>query len=167
MDDQRTNREGGSLRFRRLRIALSAFCGLTAVLLLVLFVWSYWWLGAIVIPLSRNRVVALYAIKGTVGAGTSIAQRRRPLTFDALSADRAIEVWRDVNVTPPSPWFGGIIKIKETDLISVYLPTWIVIGVVVAMSVAPWTRWQFTLRTLLIATTLIAVLFGLMVRTEK
>ena len=86
MDDQGTDRAGSSLRFRRLRIAFSAFCGLIALLFLVLFVWSYWWLGALVIPLSGNRVVALYAIKGTVGAGTSTAQRRRPLTFDALSA---------------------------------------------------------------------------------
>ena len=31
------------------------------------------------------------------------------------------------------------------------------------LAVAPWLRWRFTLRTLLIATTLVAVVLGLIV----
>jgi hypothetical protein len=42
-------------------------------------------------------------------------------------------------------------------------PFWLLIGTALALTVAPWRRWRFSLRTLLIATTIIAVLSGLMV----
>jgi hypothetical protein len=41
MDDQGTNRAGGGVRFRKLRIAFSAVCGIVCLLLIVLWVRSY------------------------------------------------------------------------------------------------------------------------------
>src|SRR5262245_20924320 len=43
MDDQRTDREGGGVRFRKLRIAWSVMWGVVAVLVCVLWVLSYSW----------------------------------------------------------------------------------------------------------------------------
>jgi hypothetical protein len=41
------------------------------------------------------------------------------------------------------------------------LPHWFVVGIVATLTSIPWLRWQFSLRTLLIATTLVAALLGL------
>jgi hypothetical protein len=43
------------------------------------------------------------------------------------------------------------------------LPYWFVIAMSAALATVPWLRWRFTLRTLLIATTLVAVMLGLIV----
>jgi hypothetical protein len=43
------------------------------------------------------------------------------------------------------------------------MPYWLFIGLVVAATVAPWLPQRFTLRTLLIATTLVALVLGLIV----
>jgi ABC-type glycerol-3-phosphate transport system permease component len=45
----------------------------------------------------------------------------------------------------------------------VIVPDCILIVLVAAMGALPWIRWRFTLRTLLIATTLVAVVLGLSV----
>jgi hypothetical protein len=44
-----------------------------------------------------------------------------------------------------------------------YLPYWFLVGASVAMATASWLTWRFSLRTLLIATTLVTVLLGLVV----
>src|SRR5438045_559825 len=43
MDDQRADREGGGMRFRKLRIAWSVMCGIICVLLIALWMRSYRW----------------------------------------------------------------------------------------------------------------------------
>jgi hypothetical protein len=45
----------------------------------------------------------------------------------------------------------------------VALPHWMLVVTFTAFGVAPWIRWQFSLRTMLIATTLVAVGLGLIV----
>jgi hypothetical protein len=106
----------GRMRFRKLRIALVGWVRhpLRDADRVVGVELS--WVGAIIIPLSGNRAVAFYVIKGTIGAGTFITERSWPLTFDAYPADLAIEAWRGINVTPPSPWFGGFIKNEDAGL---------------------------------------------------
>jgi hypothetical protein len=42
----------------------------------------------------------------------------------------------------------------------IYIPYWIPILLTITLAIIPWLRWKFSLRTLLIATTLIAVLLG-------
>jgi hypothetical protein len=43
------------------------------------------------------------------------------------------------------------------------IPIWFLITLSAALAVAPWMRWRFNLRTLLIATTLIAFVLGAVV----
>jgi hypothetical protein len=43
----------------------------------------------------------------------------------------------------------------------VIVPFWLLVLPLITLAVAPWLRWRFTLRTLLIATTLVAVVLGL------
>ena len=58
--------------------------------------------------------------------------------------------------------FGfGIHKARGTD--TIMMPYWFLVLLSAVFAAAPWIRHQFSLRTLLIATTLIAVLLGLIV----
>jgi hypothetical protein len=45
----------------------------------------------------------------------------------------------------------------------IFIPDWLVLAIFIALGTAPWIPWskRFTLRTLLIATTLVAVVLGL------
>jgi len=53
---------------------------------------------------------------------------------------------------------------REPDNTELILPHWFLVFMFAAIAVAPWIRWsnRFSLRTLLIATTLIAVALGIM-----
>jgi hypothetical protein len=54
-------------------------------------------------------------------------------------------------------WFGVLIWIFTS------VPFWLATILVLSLAPLPWMRWCFTLRTLLIATTLVAVVLGLAV----
>lgn len=80
------------------------------------------------------------------------------------------ETWDNFRQNPPHdvPDFSGIwgrfFYINEQGP-AVTGPDWFLIGVAIALSAAPWLRWsnRFSLRTLLITTTLVAVVLGLIV----
>jgi hypothetical protein len=44
---------------------------------------------------------------------------------------------------------------------AVFLPVWFAVVLTAAFAAAPWLRWRYSLRSLLLATTLIAVVLGL------
>ena len=46
---------------------------------------------------------------------------------------------------------------------SACLPLWPIVALTATLAPAPWPRWRFSLRTLLIATTLVAVVLGVIV----
>ena len=51
----------------------------------------------------------------------------------------------------------------ELEAVVAGVPHWFVGIGMIGVAAAPWFRWRFTLRTLLIATTLVAVALGLIV----
>jgi len=59
------------------------------------------------------------------------------------------------------PWFLSYYKDKtDTGLL---IRFWLVLLALLVCGALPWLHWRFALRTLLIATTLVAVLLGLIV----
>ena len=46
---------------------------------------------------------------------------------------------------------------------SAYIPYWPIVVAIGSLAAGPWLRWRFTLRTLLITTTLVAVVLGMIV----
>jgi hypothetical protein len=143
------------MRFRKLRIAWSVACSVVAVLLVVLWVRSYSFNDLL------HRVDAsgwMLGIESDVGTSA--------LIYGPLS-------------TPPTPgmgpkgWFlqttkagaSGIrfgLKIRN-GLVYLAAPYYVLALAIALVAVVPWVRFRFTLRTLLIATTLVAVVLGLIV----
>jgi hypothetical protein len=151
------------MRFRKLRIAWSVFWGLAAVLLIVLWVRSY----------SRYDCVTRFdanRVRTSLDSGSAVicfAQfdygKRSPVPILTYG-------WRwersqpiaEADAKPTGPSFQWD---HEPVGLGVSFPHWFPVLVFAALAMMPWVRWtkHYSLRTLLIATTLVAVVLGVVV----
>ena len=144
------------MRFRKLRIAFSVTCGIACVLLIVLWVRSS---GRVEVIRRENRPVlydGVYSSHGFVVIhGEPDLWLRLGFTgwkYERLPSD----FWK-----PKSHWRPYFLhQRKKMELL---VPYWIVAFVTIMAGAAPWLPWRFSLCTLLIATTLVAVVLGLIV----
>jgi len=143
---------------RCLRIGWTAICGVLCVLLIGLWVRSYWrwdvesiyWPGTYSYALEslhgRLFIVGTYAPDGNGFFSYSLPA---PLHCDLDSYANSFGF--AFAIGPTVEWFGA--------------PYWSLLTAAVAFAVGPWTAWskRFSLRTLLVATTLVAIVLGLIV----
>jgi hypothetical protein len=152
--------------FRNFRIVFSIGCGITFVLLILLWVRSYWWCD---IAYYRPGPNAMFLVRssegkvsfgdwsrrvGTMGAPPSIGLSRRA----SYVGERA-----DVDLSG----FGKIFREFAYDRVGYQVPDWFLVILAAGLGSSFWlSRWKgrFSLRTLLIALTLVAALLGMMVR---
>jgi hypothetical protein len=129
------------MKFRKLRIAWSVAWGVVAVLLCVLWVRSYWVSDSLLLP-KGNRI--------TVMRGWIYVNERFNISK---------------NASVPSPQYNATSSsgIPIPDGVGPHIPLWCFAAVTSTLTVLPWFRFRFSLRTLLIATTLVAVGLGLIV----
>jgi hypothetical protein len=147
---------------RKLRIAWSVVWGVVAVLLIALWLRSCWITDAVTVPVG-SRTLIFGSLPGECGA--EIFKGTGPgLQWNSRDTDQARA---DIPKTKPNLMagvWGRFAYIYERGP-GVIVPDWFLIGVAAALSAAPWIRWpnRFSLRTLLITTTLVAWLLGLIV----
>ena len=138
------------MKYRKLRIAWSVGWGILCLLLIALWVRSYWRCDVI----ERSSV----GISSTVGV----------VQFAAISPPSYIG-WRRTS-DPVSdafgdmPWFAFH---SEPSLWCINAPHWLLILVLSTVAAALWMRSRFSLRTLLIAMTVVAVVLGAVVYAVK
>jgi hypothetical protein len=118
------------------------------VLLIALWVRSYW----------RLDTVEVYR------GYTILSMRGRLFTDGRFVQIVALDITRDLTFFPgtSTPISGGIATLTHPR---VGLPIWLFILLAAMPAATVWLRPRFSLRTLLIATTLVAVMLGLMVAT--
>jgi hypothetical protein len=168
------------MKYRKLRIAFSAFCCIACVLLIALWVRSCWRFDQFIQRISAADYVGYSSGKGRFVFGrtndpliqAAFPQKwtRRGFPFSewdaALNGPMAF-----FPATVPGPDKIEIIRLPQfsthpfltkpgTVYTEVVMPYWLPIFSTVALAAIPWLRWRFSLRTLLIATTLIAVGLG-------
>ena len=154
------------MRFRKLRITWSVVCGVACVLLIVLWARSYYsrdmTRGCI---FGRHLHMSVTSLNGEVA--TAFDEWRgdpHPWMFDSVTDTKnMIAVFSNVG-KPPLSWLGFRLQFSAS-LVVIVLPYWFLILAVTTIASIPWTGWKrrFSLRTLLIATTLVAVVLGLIV----
>lgn len=161
---------------RYLRIGWSVFFGVLCLLLIVLWVRSYWW------------VDAMYGHLGVGGVNSFVVESAEAQTtiYVGLLSIRHVDGW---------PWGGdsewglldeSVLNICDRHFcelrreaaipnFSVYhsrwghgaitIPNWYPVATCITLTAFPWVRWsrRFSLRTLLIAITLVALALGLYV----
>jgi hypothetical protein len=144
------------MRFRKLRIVWSVFCGIACVLLIVLWVRSYWWVDIVNARLADTR--SLQAISCYGKFAVIVAHYSGYWHYECSPSSGY--AWRIAECRK----FSFIRLVPRTsgrqELAVSYhlclLSTAILSGV-------SWLRWRYGLRTLLIATTLVAVVLGIIV----
>jgi hypothetical protein len=149
------------MRFRKLRIAWLVVWGLAAVLLIVLWVRSYVRTDVVQGPLGGNVACSAASMHGRLVA--SIGMFEIPimswLVHSSPSDEQGVEIPRRI---APS----GFALIHSVGKWVIHVPHWFALVGCAAFAAVPWLPWwsnRFSLRTLLIATTLVAVVLGLIV----
>jgi hypothetical protein len=148
MDDS-TNPAACKLRFRKLRIAWSVGWGVVAVLLCVLWVRSYWrveYVRAGVPP----ACIEIKSADGNVHFYRFSGDGKAFLNLESLTYVEGNHAFASNSWDSYDSWY-------------IVIPDWFATFVAAALVAAPWLSWKFSLRTLLISTTLVAVVLGLIV----
>jgi hypothetical protein len=139
---------GPALFFRKLRSAWSVGCGILCVLLIVFWVRSYSWLDSA----SLFGKYSLASFRGDIFVNRPVV-----LTYSGPAPPRFSPPRYGITSIPADQ--RGLIIFEGGWAI----PYWLSMLPVVALGIAPWFRWRFSLRTLLIAATLVALAVGLVV----
>jgi hypothetical protein len=138
---------------RRLRIAASVFFAVVAVALCVLWVRSYWLADVLALRLGDRSLLA-HSLDGEV---LILAGPRFVET--GWSVPTAEQVRTPTPLVSPSVFGLSIGKAQGKYYFTAC--NWLLISISISIAFASWQPFNFSLRTLLIATTLVAVVLGL------
>jgi hypothetical protein len=157
------------MKHRKLRIAFSATCGIICLLLILLWVRSYWWQDSLSRSATSRGLLVFSSSRGTL-----MLLECPPLGYPAAtlgwhlgsyrqepseqSGERSEDGW-------PWPFTWHFNQISGQFIIRA--PHWLFVTASGILAVVtPWLPWRFSLRTLLIAMTLVAVVLGLIVASN-
>jgi hypothetical protein len=156
------------MRFRKLRVAWSVFWGLACVLLVVLWVRSYWYDDYALDHISGTQGLELFSLRGKTcisyiyGVSPPDPERGWFCGSDLIS-EREVHLKEPLHLPGSQLWdFDGVMPY-------VRLPHSLYALVFATIAAVPWVRWskRFRLRTLLIAMTLVAVVLGAIVYATR
>jgi hypothetical protein len=140
----------GEPRFRKLRIAWSVACSIAAVLLVSLWISSYRQSETVV----RYSPKSLFRTSSTNGQICCWYERINALSWSGGAS------WQFMEGNTPAPFRPNGFSSSPPTLT---IPYWFALLCVLCAGVVAWPTYRFSLRTLLIATTLVAVVLGLAV----
>ena len=140
---------------RYLRIAFSAMCGVVCLLLIVLWVRSYWRWDALQYS-GSSESTDVCSQNGFLFVGQTYQMDKGRWWFSSDPVEFPADLKSQLSIY----WYDG-----NGDLMgpSVIIPHWLIVLFFVGLGVAPWPPRQFSLRTLLVLTTGIAALLGILV----
>ena len=139
------------MKFRKLRIAWSVGCLIACVLLIALWARSYW---------VHEGYYRIDAANNQMGFGWTVGS----LGFNARKDELKWppQKWTYFRTSLDVPYQSFRASFSNGEL-NFRLPFWFLSTLLLALSYVVWLPWHFSLRTLLIATTLVAVVLGLIV----
>jgi hypothetical protein len=150
---------------RRFRVFVTVGSVAACLFSTALWVRSYWWVDAVAwkVPgprtlgaMSRRGWVQLTAGEPTVDAGVQPVNNVLGFTrYSFLTVDLPISLG-------PRWEFGNVAGPTTTTLYAI-VPLWFPAAIAGAIAVLPWLRWRFSLRTLLVVMTVVALGLGLAV----
>jgi hypothetical protein len=156
------------MKHRKLRIAWSVAWGILAVLLIVLWVRSYRirevYFGEV---RSAEKVYEIDSLRGNL----QLILLDWEVNIPRIRTDVAGHSTFPVDADPVTEQYAFHYELDRTELRGIFrlivaTPYWFLTSMFVVAASLPWLRqlrWRFTTRTLLIATTLIAIGLGLIV----
>lgn len=150
------------MRFKKTRVVISSLFGILCLLMIALWARSYTSGIALFVQISKTRVMLVGSELGGVYFSTA----------DNSSGDRFYEVRTSAvdeqtqNRWKSLPWSARVFQFKVfrgLAVTSILLPHSLFVTATLLASIAPWLsylHWRFSVKTVLIVTTLIALLLG-------
>ena len=158
------------MKFRKLRIAWSTVCGIACVLLILLWVRSYWWADLLKGPLPGAKGVLADSTEGWVTVRW--VRLRRDLSVWQMkhhsitlrNEQERKNIAAGAIVTPLPRNFG-----LHSNPGRLQLPYWFIVLLFMSSGCLPWISRarHFSLRTLLIVMAVVAVVLGFAVYTTR
>jgi hypothetical protein len=155
---------------RYLRIAFSATCLIACVLLIALWVRSYWCdansqdiVDRVFYCDSANRVSSAMSTYGAFHLNIARPRESRESSYEERYGDSVppnVISWTVHFAEGRILGFGASTKDLASDI---RVPCWFSVLLTGMLAAVVWLPWRFRLRTLLMATTLVAVVLGLVV----
>jgi hypothetical protein len=144
------------MRFFKLRIAWSMCWGVFAVLLIALWVRSNRRIDQVIFPVTQSTYIGLGSVPNAFMVG--LTNVRPPETWGSGPADEWLSNLDDEDL----PWSAAR-KFRTLEGQGIMMPYWFPVLISGTLVVIPWLPWskRFGLRTLLIITTLVAVVLGI------
>jgi hypothetical protein len=148
---------------RFLRIAVSAVFLTLCLVFVVLWVRCYWLIDTLWGPATNNGQIAIVSIQGQLFLGNNYAGR-----YPSWSRQSGIlySKWRSIwTVLFPRRDVFGFALVADSNNLGITIPYWLAVLSTATVGCLPWARWskRFSLRTLLMATTIFAVVLGMAV----
>lgn len=166
----------GRIRFGKLRMTFSAVCGVLCLLLLALWVRSYWWTENVVGPSRGSFRLGVASANGwlTVRYGNGkLGPKVFPKgTLQSTSAEAMEEVYKQMEASikgTNATFSRPKVRFGWKDDWGFQFPYWMPTALfgILAVAVGWKLPWQFSLRTLLIATTVVAAGLGALIWTLR
>jgi hypothetical protein len=157
------------MKHRKLRIAWSVAWGVVAVLLIALWVRSDTHRDEAAAPFGGNRRVVIQSLYGEIECVFTISPWYPVSEWRLRSESTSITIpptlYLEDETTTHITGFGFSWAFSSGEYLAVGVPYWFAMIWSLALATASWICWskRFSLRTLLIATSLIAVALGLIV----
>jgi hypothetical protein len=144
------------MKYRKLRIAWSVGCGVLCLLLIASWVRSYSYSDELRFNIAENRSAWLNSVNGDASMFTIPVGDPLLVHGPAIFGER---------IERPFPTHGFSFSRKSVAW-NVPVPLWCPVLIFAALSTAPWLR-RFSLRTLLIGMTLVALALGFIVALSR
>ncbi len=142
-----------------LRIAVTALSLTACVLFVALLVRSYWYRVNIQTLPFANRTLQCSLTPNGLYFRTS---RRGFRWLSGFWQESKADNRNDWDYSNQSAFYVSINQYGPGD-VAFRFPYWFPVVITTAFAAAPWVRWRFSIRTVLIATTLVAVVLGAIV----
>lgn len=144
-----------------LRIGFSASCGVVCLLMIAAWVRSYTWADGFFVKLLPTGHIQVHAVDGRMCIWLErkpidrwFSRHSRLITEKLPAPDDENRIpWLDIYAFP--------------NLIRIYTAHWLLTVIAGSLAVIPWCPRRFTLRGLLIFTTVIATVVGIIVWVDK
>jgi hypothetical protein len=142
-------------------------CGVVCLLLVVLWVRSFFYSATLHLPVSSEYIVELWSVEGRLSFFRTHSPREARNSRLEVHSGR-VERWLDYELWRHPHWGSfwqgyGFGLWNNWAALRIDAPYWIVTLIVASMGALPWVhwfKWRFSLRTLLIAMTVVAVVLG-------
>jgi hypothetical protein len=164
---------------RYLRISWTVFCGIACVLLVVLWVASCWRFDQIVHRTSSKHV-ALTTVRGKIAFGAlDDPTLSRVFQRDWMRLKYSMK-YQDKKTGSPFPVFPVavpdsaifimprfrspfVMRPTNSTNYDLSVPYWLLLLATTSLTAAPWLRWRFSLKMLLVAMTMVALVLRILV----